>query len=530
MYADTASGRWTQLDSDRQSFITRCEKYSAFTIPKICLPEGYNQESDELMHDYQSVGAQAVNHLSNKLMLALFAPSRPFFRLDPSDKMKATMMQAGIDEEEITNKLATAEQQAVRELDRRSIRPKMYDAMKHIIITGNALLVMEDDSMRVLGIKNYCVKRDTDGKVLEIITKESVDYRGLDPVVVEELGETYTPCAENNRVDLYKWVTRREDGDYELTTWVGDKQLSEKFNGKWPEDKMRFRAITWDLASGDDYGTGLVEDYAGDFAALSIMSKATVQAAILASEFRWLVNPAGMTQPEDLEKSENGAALPGAAGDINLVQSGKAADLQVNVNIAQDYIQRIGMGFLLASVTTRNAERVTAEEIRRNAEELENSLGGAYSRIAVDVQMPMAYWLMDMSGKKITGTDIEPTIVTGLAALSRSGDRDNLVLFLQDVTMLASLPPDVRNRMRVGAIQAAFASARGLSATQYLLSDAEFQQQQAAAIRERMAVELANRMPIANPEGIDASQALVAGQAAQVAQDARVEQVARSQE
>lgn len=528
MHADTASGRWSELDSDRQTFITRCEKYSAFTIPKICLPEGYNQNNDELQHDYQSVGAQAVNHLSNKLMLALFAPSRPFFRLDPSDKLLAQMSELGMSRDDLNNQLSTAEQSAIKELDRRSIRPKMYDAMKHIIITGNALLVMGKDSMRVLGLKNYVVKRDTDGMVLEIVTKECVDKQGLDPKVVVELGEKLT-CSPDGKVDLYKWIKRREDGDYELTTWVGADKLSDKFDGKWPANKMPYRAITWDLASGDDYGTGLVEDYAGDFAALSIMSKATVQAAILASEFRWLVNPAGMTQPEDLEKSENGAALPGVQGDISLVQSGKSADLQVNVNIAQEYIQRIGMGFLLASATTRNAERVTAEEIRRNAEELENSLGGAYSRIAVDVQMPMAYWLMDMSGKRIAGTDIEPTIVTGLAALSRSGDRDNLVLFLQDVTMLSSLPPDLRNRMRIGAIQSAFASARGLSVAQYLLTEAEFQQQQAAQVREQMAVELANRMPIANPEGIDASQAMLAAGAARTAESARVEQVARQE-
>lgn len=520
MHADTASGRWSELDSDRQSFITRCEKYSAFTIPKICPPIGYNQNNDELQHDYQSLGAQAVNHLSNKLMLALFAPSRPFFRLDPSDKLLAQMGQLGMTQDDLNNQLSEAEQKGVRELDRRSIRPKMYDAMKHIIVTGNALLVLGKDSMRVLGLKNYVCKRGADGEVLEILTKECVDKLSLDPKVVEELAEKLT-CDPKGKVDLYKWIKKRDDGDYELATWVNGDKLSEQFDGKWPVEKMPYRAITWDLASGDDYGTGLVEDYAGDFAALSIMSRATVQAAILASEFRWLVNPAGMTQPEDLEKSENGAALPGVQGDINLVQSGKSGDLQVNVTIAQDYIQRIGMGFLLSSATTRQAERVTAEEIRRNAEELENSLGGAYSRIAVDVQMPMAFWLMDMSGRKIAGTDIEPTIVTGLAALSRSGDRDNLVLFLQDVTMLGSLPPELRARMRVGAIQSAFATARGLNVGQYLLTEAEFQQQQQAALQEQLQTELANRMPIANPEGIDASQAMLAERAANEAVAAR---------
>lgn len=490
MQAETASGRWNELDSTRQSFILRCEKYSAFTIPKICLPNGYDQQTDELQHDYQSLGAQAVNHLSNKLMLALFAPSRPFFRLDPSDRLKANLAEASLTEEDLSNKLSEVEQKAVRELDRRSIRPKMYDAMKHIIITGNALLVLNKDSMRVLGLKNYVCKRGVDGEVLELVTKEAVDKLSLDPKIIEHMGQTLT-CNAVGKVDLYKWIKKRDDGDYEMSTWVNTERMPSAFDGKWPPEKCPYRAITWDLASGDDYGTGLVEDYAGDFASLSIMSKATVQAAILASEFRWLVNPAGMTSPDDLEKSENGAALPGVQGDITLVQSGKSADLQVNVTIAQQYITRIGQGFLLQSAVTRQAERVTAEEIRRTAEELENSLGGAYSRIAVDVQLPMAYWLMEMSGNKIGGTDIEPTIVTGLAALSRSGDRDNLVLFLQDVTMLGALPPEQRARMRIGAIQSAFATARGLNVSTYLLTEAEYQQQEAARVQQAIQVNAA---------------------------------------
>jgi hypothetical protein len=59
----------------------RVERYAALTINKVCLPEGFNAESTDQTHDYQSAGAQGTNHLTNKVMLALFAPSRPFFRV-----------------------------------------------------------------------------------------------------------------------------------------------------------------------------------------------------------------------------------------------------------------------------------------------------------------------------------------------------------------------------------------------------------------------------------------------------------------
>lgn len=482
MAQDTASGRWDELDADRQVFIRRCEKYSSYTIPKICPPLGYNQNNDELQHDYQSVGAQATNHLVNKMMLSLFAPSRPFFRLDPNKKLQEQMDKAGIKASDLSDRLAKAEMDAVRQMDTRPIRPKKYEVLKHLVITGNVLEIYGKDNIRVLGIKNYCVKRGMDGETLEIVTKETVNHKSLDPKIVAYLGKDLHPDAKDCVV-LYKWLCKMDDGRFELTTWVDSKKLPDDFNGKYTAKDNPYSALTWDLATGDDYGTGLVEDYAGDFAALSMMSKGTVEAALLASEFRWLVNPAAMTKPLDFERSTNGAVLPGVAGDITLVQSGDNQNLSTNVSISEKYVQRIGQGFLLSSATTRDAERVTAEEIRMNAEELENSLGGVYSRIAVDLQVPMAYWLMKLIDKSIIGSDLEPTIVTGLAALSRSGDRDNLMLFLQDVAQLAALAntsPAIAARLRIPAIQGAFAAARGLLAATYILTDQEFQQQQKA--------------------------------------------------
>lgn len=497
---DTASSRWTELDGERQGLIRRCESYAMFTIPKLCLPQGYNQNNDELQHDYQAVGAQCVNHLSNKLMLALFAPSRPFFRLDPSEVLQKQLAEMKISEDELAALLSVAEHKAVKILDQRSIRPKLYDVTKHLIVTGNCLKILDSATkgtkrgakgMRVLGIKNYCVKRDADGDVMEIVTKEQVPAKALAEDIRVYMGGRLVTTGHDDKVEMYRWIRRRPDGDYEMTLWVNDVCIMmNKYMGKWTAEKLPYRAVTWDLASGDDYGTGLVEDYAGDFASLSILSKSTIQAAVLASEFRWLVNPAGMTSVDDFEKSANGAAIPGQQGDITLLASGTGAVLQSNIAIASEYINRIGRGFLLASAVTRKAERVTAEEIRMTAEELETGLGGAYSRVAVDVQVPLAYWLMEQAGSPIKGTDVQPTIITGLAALSRSGDRDNLVLFLQDCTMLGSLPPQIAGRLNIDVITAQFAAARGLVAAQYVKPEAQFKQEQAQ--EQERAIALAN--------------------------------------
>lgn len=502
----SAASRWTTLDGERNAFITRCERYAGFTIPKVCPIEGYNQVSDTLQHDFQALGAQATNHIVNKLMLAMFAPSRPFFRLDPGDKMKAKIQKQQFSSDQVAELLSVAEKSAIKILDQRSLRPKLYEVLRHIVVTGNALLVL-GKKPKVYGIKNFVCKRDPEGTVLELMTKERVAYAALTADARLQLDPVMAQCAPDTIVCLYKWVTIRADGGYDVTQWVNEHKLvGNGFVGKYTEKTNPYRAITWDLATGDDYGTGLVEDYAGDFAALSIMSESTVKAAILASEFRWLVNPAGQTKPEDLRNSQNGDALPGALGDINLVQSGKGNDLQVNLQISEQYIQRIGAGFLLQSAVTRDAERVTAEEIQRNAQELETGLGGAYSRIAVDIQIPLAAWLMKESGNNIDGADVEATVVTGLDAMSRAGDRDDLISFIQDAAGIGALPPPILMRLRLTPILAQFAAARGLSANQYLMSEDEVAQAQQQQQQQAMQLEAAKRGMDPNAQTPDQSQ------------------------
>jgi hypothetical protein len=493
-YAGDASGRWQQLNAKRQGFLTRCEKYASFTIPKLCLPVGYDQNSNELNHDFQAVGAQAVNHLANKIMLALFAPSRPFFRLDPDKELRDELTALGVDEAKLTEMLAQGEKAAIAELDRMSMRPKLYEALKHLIVTGNCMLILLGVP-RVIGIKNYVARRSQSGLLLEAIVADKLLFDELEPEVQAVCAKwvgVHNTDQTDREVTLYHWIRRMPNGDYHMTQWVDQNQLPAKFSGQWPAGDLPYRVLTWDLSDDAHYGTGLVEDYQGDFAGLSMLSKAQIMGAVLASEFRWLVNPGGLTRPEDFAESENGAAIPGGKDDVVLVQSNKSADLAVTQAVGQEYIQRIGRGFLLGSAVTRDAERVTAEEIRMQAVELETSLGGAYSRLAVDFQIPIAYWLMNLIGLTLGQKGLKPSIVTGLDALSRSGDLEALKLWLADMAGLATLPEALQGTLKMDRIAADLASARRISVSAYMKSPQELQaemQQQQQAMAQSQATE-----------------------------------------
>ena len=496
-----ASSEWYKLKGRRHGLEKRWEQYAGFTLPRLFTDDNWNEDTDELAHDWQAVGAQAVNHLTNKVMLALFAPSRPFMRLEADAKWLAEVAGQGIDQSVVEAALSQAELDAVKAMDTiPGARAKLYLVISNLIVLGNVCMHLpktKGEAPRIYNVAQYVVRRTGTGAVKQAVIKECLRFDELDPKVQEAVkasgeGSRYQP---DTKVDHYRQIVRNDKGGYDLWQYVDKCKLPDEFHGAWPdEESLEYRFLTWNLKDGNHYGTGLVEDYRADFAGLSTLSEAQIKGAVLASEFRWLVNPSGMTKVEDFENSENGGALPGQEGDISLVANSKPGDLQVVGTVVQDYIQRIGRGFLLGSAVTRNAERVTAEEIRMQAQELETSFGGTYSSIAVGIQLPMARWLLRNVNLDVKGTKLKITIVTGLDALSRSGDLDALRAALMDLMQVGQIKQMVPELNRKAVVQAVL-SGHGLPASKYLLSDedvqAEQQAQQQAAINAQTASEAA---------------------------------------
>lgn len=493
----TAKGRWSQLIATRQGFITRCERYAALTLPKVCLPDTVDQNSESVQYDWTSVGAQAVNHLKNKISMALFSPSRPFFRLDPDAEMRATLQASKIPEEKLREVLAQGESDAVKMLDRKAIRPKLNNLLGHLIVTGNALLDLSEDMPRVMSLKNYAAKRSVSGKLQELLIHEVVCFDELE----EKVQAAVARKGPEQMVSLIKWCVRKGD-QWELSTWVDEQRLPPAFDGRFAEKDFPYFALTWDLSDEADYGTGLVEDYSGDFNALSVMAEAEIRSAVLASEFRWLADPSGITDVNDFKQSVNGDVLPGRKEDLTLVHMTSTSALQEIASTSEKVIRRIGAAFLLGSATTRDAERVTAEELRMQAQELESSLGGVYSRLAVDLQVPLARWLLKEVGVEIAGTKLQPTIITGLDALSRSADAQNLVLALQDLAAIATLPEGVQARLNIAPIITTLLAARGINPSQYLKPEEQVAQEQQAAAQ---AAQQAQAQQVAVEQGAKAA-------------------------
>ena len=107
----------------------------------------------------------------------------------------------------------------------------------------------------------------------------------------------------------------------------------------------------------------------------------------------FLVRPNANTENR-IAEAENGAVITGQPDDVRVLQTEKRADMQVSLQAITRIEERLSFDFLLNSAIQRKAERVTAEEIRYMAQELETALGGVYSILSQEMQLPIVNILM----------------------------------------------------------------------------------------------------------------------------------------
>ena len=58
-----------------------------------------------------------------------------------------------------------------------SDRVVIHQALKHLIVGGNALLFMSKDGLKNYPLNRFVVNRDGNGNVIEIVTKELINKR-----------------------------------------------------------------------------------------------------------------------------------------------------------------------------------------------------------------------------------------------------------------------------------------------------------------------------------------------------------------
>ena len=368
-------GEFNSGSSGRESVLSRAERYAGWTLP-ILLPRVGSFDTDELQHDYQSVGAQAVTNLANKIMMALFQPSKPFFRAQLTEDLKEEVRRAAsLTDAQIDAALAQAERDAMRDFEKNSSRVTLNDAVQHLIVVGNALLFSADnEKSQMYSLRDYSIKRNLRGETMKIIIKETKDVAGLS----DELAALakVSGYSDTDEVSLYSCILRTGANKFIVWQELEDICYCHKRLGIYTEDTLPWIPLAWNLARGNDYGTGLVENYSGDFHTLSTLAEATCDYTVVVTDVKILVNPNGMTDVTAITEAKSGDYVHGREEDLH-VHTANVSDVTNFLDQRFESVaRRLGAAFLMNTQVTRNAERVTAEEIRMQAQELEGSLDG----------------------------------------------------------------------------------------------------------------------------------------------------------
>ncbi|MDE7065850.1 MAG: head-tail connector protein [Desulfovibrionaceae bacterium] len=437
----TAEQRYLKLAQERQPYLDRARACASLTIPLLIPPDDL-AKGQSLPGLYQSVGANGVTNLASKLLLTMLPPNEPCFRL------RVNNMMIEKDEEEVDKEFRTRvdkalsriEQAVLADIEATGDRVTVYAGNEHLIVAGNVLYHDDGDSgLRMFPLSRYVVDRDPMGTPVEIIVEETVSP----DVLPEDFATTLKAATEDAGT-----VPRGDNQD--VTVYTHLKRVAEKWTihqecrgrkipgsaGSYRTDACPWFPVRMYAIPGEDYGRSFVELQQGDLTSLESLNQSLVEGSAVAAKVVGMVNPNSVTSARAVAEAANGDIIEGMADDVSFLQIQKGADFQVVAAQIQSLEQRLKTAFLMMDGVRRHAERVTAEEIRVLAQELETGLGGVYTIISQEFQLPyirsrMARMTRAKRIPELPKGIVQPSVVTGFDALGRGNDKQKLLEFLQ---------------------------------------------------------------------------------------------------
>ena len=430
-----ARERYSQLQSGRTQFLDMAVECSELTLPYLVTRDDNSTGKRQLLQPYQSVGAKAVVTLAAKLMLAILPPQTAFFKLQVrDDKLGETldpMMRSELD-----LSFSKIERLIMDYIAASSDRVVVHQALKHLIVSGNALVFMGKDGLKHYPLQRYVVNRDGNGNVIEIVTKELISRKvlGISPPPTDSPNGEYGDTEDD--AEVYTCVKMDESSGSWRWHQEVDDMILDGSQSTAPKNASPWLVLRFNTVDGEDYGRGRVEEFIGDLRSLDGLSQSLVEGASVASKVVFLVSPSATTKPGTLAKAGNGAIIQGRPEDVGVVQVGKTADFATAANLAAQIEKRILEAFLVMNI--RNAERVTAEEVRLTQLELEKSLGGLFSLLTVEFLVPYlnrTLLILQRSNQipRLPKDVVRPKIVAGINSLGRGQDNEALTRFIQTV-------------------------------------------------------------------------------------------------
>ena len=446
-----ARDRYTQLARGRSQFLDTAVECSRLTLPYLIQEDLSSRPTHQKLHTpWQSVGSKSVVNLAAKLMLALLPPQTSFFKLQVRDDKLGEEFPREV-KSELDLSFSKMERMVMDYINASSDRVIVHQALKHLIVSGNALIFMGKEGLKNYPLNRFVINRDGNGNVCEIVTKELISRKILGTDLPESLPNSpgddgYKTGSDDQDVEVYTYVRLDNNG-----RWVWHQEAFDKIipnsRSTAPKNTSPWLVLRFNTVDGEDYGRGRVEEFLGDIRSLEGLSQAIVEGSAAAAKVVFLVSPSSTTKPKTIADAGNGAIVQGRPDDVGVIQVGKTADFRTAAEQMSTLERRISEAFLVLQV--RQSERTTAEEVRLTQMELEQQLGGLFSLLTIEFLVPYLDRTLHILQRnkqlpKIPKDVVRPQIVAGVNALGRGQDQQSLVTFAQ--TLAQTMGPEVMSK------------------------------------------------------------------------------------
>ena len=491
-----ARDRYSQLTRGRTQFLHTAVECSRLTLPYLVQEDLSSRPEHQKLHTpWQSVGAKSVVNLAAKLMLALLPPQTSFFKLQIQDNKIGVEFDPKI-RSEMDLSFAKMERMVMQYISASNDRVVVHQALKHLIVSGNALIFMSKDGLKNFPLNRYVVNRDGNGNVCEIVTKELISRKilGQDlpvPLPNSPGEDGYKTGSDDQDVEVYTYVRLDDNG-----RWVWHQEAFDNIlpgsRSTAPKNTSPWLVLRFNTVDGEDYGRGRVEEFLGDIRSLEGLSQSLVEGSAAASKVVFLVSPSSTTKPKTIADAGNGAIVQGRPDDVGVIQVGKTADFRTAQEQMMQLEKRINEAFLVLNV--RQSERTTAEEVRLTQMELEQQLGGLFSLLTVEFLEPYLSRTLHILQRnkeipKIPKDAVRPQIIAGVNALGRGQDEESLIRFA--TTLSQTVGPEMMMKfLDPGEYVKRLAAAQGIDALNLVKSPETMAQEKQQQMQEMQQTEM----------------------------------------
>lgn len=418
----TPKAFYTKFSGDRTSHEDTAKSISALTLPYIMMDDGATSSTQYKDNLSQAFCGRLVNTLKAKMGMSLLPPSTSSFRLEPDKEALQQLIGGDVEKKAIIYEQLSSQASMInKEVEAQQIRDTIFDMLTQLIVVGAVVMEKKPNKGIMLHtLRNFTVDLDARGEPRAVCVVEKL----------KDLPPDITPPTVQDEYNLYTLVER----DPVLEHWVMTQAIEDVVVGEeqtYKDADLPFQYVGWTWTDGDKYHRPYAEDYLPDMVQYNQLANLITKGSIVAAKVVLFVDEKGnRTRKADVAKSKNGEVVNGRADDVTALQLQKNFDFQIPMERLADIGRNLSSAFLMNESVTRDAERVTAQEIRFMAQELEtSSLSGVYSKLAKKVSKRIVEWVMAELGIKFKGISVN--IITGLDALGRSQEAQKLDAIVQ---------------------------------------------------------------------------------------------------